>query len=527
MMFQKIKSYKSFFIVYSLCIIIIISLCVSAFYFYSSYKKDLAKSIEKNTNMISNYLQDIFEHSENWSLNMIDRIRDNPDHTKKIIDNIEYHSLYNIHYDLFFASSNNNIFYVSGFMDRSYDLKNETYIKDFLHDIDKFTIFAAPSVGSNTLREINCVTPVTDKNGKRIGIFGIGLNVFNIVQRLEDLIFDNRINYILIDTNFRIVLFSPDCAIGHDSSYFRDHFLGKEQSLFTSHQGEFVNPILIKGTLFTHYKRIKNYPLYIVVGSNKLITNEQFEIMILPRVIEMFILSVLVILFMYLFRQRFLAIASTAENARELFVKTLKMQMQTILDTLHSDCLTLQNAIASDNAAPSILIPTVDSILKSAKALETLSTEQDRPILLDVNEIVRSCKLIVEHSAFLNKVSIKTHFSPSIPLILTKEIILKQALVGMLSIAIRFFNNSGHIKIVTERSQHDAISIQMHCDGMMDFDRIEHFERHLKSTSAIYVDDLKFSLKVIRRLIESISGQIIFHKSEDHTHKIIEILIPF
>ena len=519
---------RSLIVLYALGGLVILFLAISGFYFYNSYQEGISKNLHDNSHKISNYLEDVFSQTESWLVVIADVVKKSSKEALKILEEMD-NSTNNLAHSLFWLSSDLQLTSISSrFGKKSYDLSQSLQLKGELDSAQKIHIFPSFTITSSGLREVNMLVDVSDQKEENCGYVGIGLGWFNLTQRLEDLISGQHTSYILLNSQFKIILASSDCPLAYESSYFRDRFFGKSEPIFSAEEGTLTVPITVKDITYTLYKKIKNYPVYLLVGNNKFVSHKNFEIMLLPRVMEILLLALLVYVLMYLLRQRFLAIADASQNAKELFVKTLKMQMQTTLDNLLSECFHLKLLHKEKNFNMENVLSSIDAIAVSAKKLEMLSSEKEIPSLIDLNGVVESCKLIVEHSALLYGVIIRLHKDSTLPLLLTQEIGIKQVVVGILSLAIRYFNEQKIVTISTKYIPDQGVAkITVSGSGLIDFDRIEHFERNQKDFITNNIYDLKFSLKAIQRLVDSLDGQMTLDNGNKNRSRAISIYLRY
>ena len=159
-----------------------------------------------------------------------------------------------------------------------------------------------PALGNpSKIWVIPAATGVVTEGGKYIGAISIGFDIkelsARIAQRLND-----RSNFLVIDRNMRVILHSPTIDIDPNSTFLRENY---DARIFSETEGELKIPIKINNVEFTHYIQISKYPYIVLTGLDKGFAHKQFTTVLLPRVLELVLLTIFLLMILYLFSVRF------------------------------------------------------------------------------------------------------------------------------------------------------------------------------------------------------------------------------
>ncbi|MHA1539105.1 MAG: helix-turn-helix domain-containing protein [Alphaproteobacteria bacterium] len=103
---------------------------------------------------------------------------------------------------------------------------------------------------------------VKNEKDEFLGAVTMSFNLENLDKRVKDAVVDENICYALLDKEKRIVFHSFCTPLDYNSDFFARRLSGVD----INGQGTFSNRIDFRNSIYSHYKEIKRYPFYILVG---------------------------------------------------------------------------------------------------------------------------------------------------------------------------------------------------------------------------------------------------------------------
>ncbi|MCE3233185.1 MAG: rpfC [Rickettsiaceae bacterium] len=161
---------------------------------------------------------------------------------------------------------------------------------------------------------------ILDKAGKYIGIVSLGFSISDMTRRLEDEVIKDGVSFLVISDQSNIVFQSSDNKpITDNENLFKEtNFSG---SLFPQNSGYFDKPIYYHGIVYSYYRKIDNYPYTILVGFENNLNNAIIRNLLLPRLLEFFVIGVVAIVMLLVMRSFIIKPILDLSNVAEQIAK--------------------------------------------------------------------------------------------------------------------------------------------------------------------------------------------------------------
>jgi len=141
---------------------------------------------------------------------------------------------------------------------------------------------------------------VADKKGKLVGILGLGINVAKLTKNLENVINKEAINFIILDENYGISLYSADSNPKKiDPEYFKPLLKGYLSNIGYSPLKEAIE---YNGIIYSSYLKVEGYPYTILVGYDRAIEAKEFRETLLPGIVGYTIIGIIALALLFLIR---------------------------------------------------------------------------------------------------------------------------------------------------------------------------------------------------------------------------------
>lgn len=300
------------------------------------------------------------------------------------------------------------------------------------------------------LREIPGVMGITDNKGAYLGGLSVGFGLAEVNNKIQTALRNTQISYIILDENLRIVLQSSGNAIDPDSSYYKD--LLDDSSIFSGQEGALENQIGYKNIQYSYYKKVRNYPFYILTGFDQTVLYKELQLLVFPRIIELIALGILCSLLVYFFRHNLLSVARTSERTKANLLRQIKNEKEESLQQIivFSDILYKCARKEIDvTLPPARQVELIENIYKSAINLDSSKREDLNLTYLNVNSLIYECISVQLQAAFVRNIRIKSNLCPSLPPFLADELRFKQVILGLISLSFEYSPKGGMIKIST------------------------------------------------------------------------------
>ncbi|MBY0281857.1 MAG: HAMP domain-containing histidine kinase [Alphaproteobacteria bacterium] len=420
----------------------------------------------------------------------------------------------------------------SGICPKPVDMSSSQQSKQYMKDPWKLHLSRTTLSLTSGLREIPGVMGITDDKGGYLGGLSVGFGLAEINSKIQTTLRNTQISYIILDENLRIVLQSPGNAIDPDSSYYKD--LLEDISIFSGQEGAFGNQIGYKNIQYSYYKKTRNYPFYILTGFDQRVLYKEFQLLILPRVIELLALGLLCSILIYFFRRNMLSVARTSERTKANLIRQMKNEKEESLQQIivFSDILYKCARKEIDvTLPPARQLELVENIYKSAISLDSSKRDSLNLTYLNVNSLIYECISIQLQAAFIRNVRIKSSLCSNLPPLLADELRFKQIVLGLISLSFEYSPKGGVIKVSTVlkvENDQPYLVVTLEDNGFAfdekDIRRIS--ERFENEGSRAFDDVTRLDFPVIEKFIKLHQGT--FHLEPKGTiGKNIIVTLPF
>ncbi len=397
---------------------------------------------------------------------------------------------------------------------------------------DPWRLHVAKTALSFGLREIPGVMGITDDKGVYLGGLRVGFGLAEINNKIQAALRNTQVSYIILDENLRIVLQSSGNAIDPESSYYKD--LLEDVSIFSGQEGALENRIGYKNIQYSYYKKVRNYPFYVLTGFDQRVLYKEFQLLVLPRIIELIALGVLCSVLVYLFRRNMLSIARTSERTKANLIRQMKNEKEESLqqiivfaDILHK-CARKEIDV---KLPPARQVELIENIYKSAISLDSSKRDSLNLTYLNVNSLIYECISVQLQAAFIRNVRIKSTLHSNLPPFLADELCFKQVILGLISLSFEYSPKGGIIKISTSvkiENDQQFLVVKLEDNGFAfdekDIRRIS--ERFETDGSRAFDDVTRLDFPMVEKFIKLHHG-VFYLEPRGSIGKNIIVTLPF
>jgi len=327
---------------------------------------------------------------------------------------------------------------------------------------------------------IPAATGVTNQSGKYLGAVVVGFDIAEFVRQIEQKL-EKKTSFVVLDQELRIILQSTDLNLDRSSDFFSKNF---HQEIFSKDFGSLSQAIEIGDIKLSHYNKLTRYPYIVLTGFDKNFLRSQFNILILPRIIEFICLTIFFLALLYLFEAKIASLLSVekllkAEKSLRISLEKTSRDKDKLLFSIAHD---IKNYILGINGLANLTLEqkTQQQILanQDLKNVETIATHSEELMefvknLLDNNQIKsgqfqlgnvknHSVKSLIQDSILINRrnaennnVSLKTDIENDLPKILCDEYKMKQILNNLINNAIKYSRPQSEVLISAKFIKND------------------------------------------------------------------------
>lgn len=382
------------------------------------------------------------------------------------------------------------------------------------------------------LREIPGVMGITDDKGGYLGGLNVGFGLAELNNKIQTALRNTQISYIILDENLRIVLQSSGNAIDPDSSYYKD--LLDDVSIFSGQEGAVANQIGYKNIQYSYYKKVRNYPFYILTGFDQRVLYKEFQLLVFPRIIELIALGILCSVLVYLFRRNMLSVARTSERTKANLLRQMKNEKEESLQQIIVFADILYKCARKEidvTLPPARQLELIENIYKSAINLDSSKRDNLNLAYLNINSLIYECISVQLQAAFVRNIRIKSNLCSNLPPFLADELRFKQVILGLISLSFEYSPKGGVIKISTSlkiENDQSYLIVTLEDNGFAfdekDIRRIS--ERFETEGSRAFDDVTRLDFPVIEKFIKLHQGS--FHlEPKGSVGKNIIVTLPF
>ena len=382
-------------------------------------------------------------------------------------------------------------------------------------------IFSEPDIGVLTKQYILPVGyGITNKNGRYVGAISIGLNLKNLTSKLQaPLSHSKTASFMILDSDYKIVTQSSDNKQVLDKDFFSNKITSE---LFAnSVNGTLAKPIDLDNVSYYYFRKVSDYPFYLLMGDNNDFLNKEFNKLIMPRIIQTVVLGLFFIVLLYFFRRSVigpviklseaaLAISQGRTDveipksdikeyqvlgkqltgirdmltklnkaqkdlqeallAKSSFLSNMSHEFRTPLNAVIGFSETIKHKIFGDlnekyseyveniNEQGQYLLKLIEEILDASKIESGKAQLDEEP--LDFKRLVRESIKTVQLRAEQKGISMITEFPEDLPYINADKTKIKQVLLNFLSNAVKFTAEDGKVYIRARIEEEFIFEIQ-------------------------------------------------------------------
>ncbi len=393
-----------------------------------------------------------------------------------------------------------------------------------------------PALGNpSKIWVIPAATGVANKEGKYLGLISIGFDIkefeARVTQRLNEVS-----SFIVIDHDLRIIIHSPEINLAQDSDFFQKNF---KAEIFTDNEGMLGKGIEVDNVVFDHYVKISKYPYIVLTGFNKGFIHKQFAALILPRILELVLVMIFLLMILYLFAVRFSLLGQ-----QKLLISSLEKTNKAKDKMMFSIAHDIKNQIYGIHGLSKLILDkksraeiAQDADLQVIEAISDQSEEMMYFVkdLLDDNlvedggfdlgkiekcqikSLIRGVILMNGKLALENYVELKTEIADEIPELACDPRRMKQILTNLVGNAIKYSYSESQVVIAAKYlPQSDEICIEISDQGYgMDKEALEKylsgFGAQIDKSEIIKEKELEthgIGMSIVLRLVELHQGRI-------------------
>lgn len=529
-----------------LFILIILFLGAFSYIMYMGYFDNLKHNLKNESRYISYTLQEIFDFSSQLSTYLGKQIAttdtqdvNNVSHIiGKAEKNFEYREQNNslAWLNIGWINANNLLIFDRkyGVTVPQYNLSHRPYVQDCLKKQWKFhtsqVVIGIPS----GLRQIPGGMGITNAKGRYLGTLTMCFDLvdlgYKVQQKLSMANFTiSNISYVVLDKDLHIVLQSPDNKIDIESSYYKDT-LGSRK-FFLSDEGTLSTPLKCGAITYSHYKKLRNYPYYVLTGVNYNSFNWDFLEKLSLYIISLIIMGMGYTTLIYFNRKQLLKFIEASQKAKFNFLKNIKEEKYSSLNAIltYSDILSKSLKGEFDiGMTAEKQREMVDSMHQLALNLSNLTADVLNLSPIKIKLVIQECILIHYQTALIKKIKIKTSLYPHFPPFLADELRFKQIITGLLSLSLEFCPPRSLIKVTTTLkclNDQNFFEIIIQDNGFaLNEEAIRRI--HEKLEENINGDDISLALPAIEKLIKMHDGTLQL-ESEWNEGKRITATFPY
>ncbi len=301
-------------------------------------------------------------------------------------------------------------------------------------------------------------TGVVDEGGKYLGVITVGFDIAEFSRHVAQKL-NSKASFVVLDQDLKIILQSVDIDLARDGDFFWKNF---NPTIFAAESGVLEKEIKIGDISLSHYRKISKYPYIILTGFDKSFFYHQFNVLVLPRIIEFICLAIFFLIILYLFK---------VEKGLRIFLEKTSRDKERILFSIAHD---IKNQIFGINGLANLILekktrPEI-SESENLRNVEMISDQSEELMdfvkeLLDTHQIERgefrlgkikeySAKSLVEEVviangsfAAINQVELRTKIENNLPKLRCDLHKMKEILTNLIINAIKYSRAKNEVLI--------------------------------------------------------------------------------
>jgi hypothetical protein len=423
-----------------------------------------------------------------------------------------------------------------GLINPPYNLSHRPYVQDCLKMPGQFFTSQVVIGAGIGIRKIPGGIGIINSKGHFLGILCMGIKLADLSYRVQSKLSmanysDKNISYVVLDKDLHIVLQSSSNKTDIESSFFKDTL--ESSSKFAVDSGNLITPVIHKDITYTHYKKVKNFPYFVLTGYNKSLTVFDFIHKLFPYILGLIIIAIIHCALLYSERKRSLRDALIAGAAKSHFLRRLGIKNKDALETIHAFADILiedikNNSQNYNDKEDEKRLNFLEKIQREASKLFYLIADELEPVAFNFNQMVLESIQIISQDAMLKNVEIKSYFYSNLPEFTGDELRLQQVVLGFLSISLDSCPYGSTIIVNTalhKVSDKQFIKISIEDNGVaLNKSTIHHLNE--KFGEDLKLASLKFDLYTIEKLIQLHEGEHEICAQHNHGKK-ITVILPY
>ncbi|MDA0902234.1 MAG: cache domain-containing protein [Proteobacteria bacterium] len=146
-------------------------------------------------------------------------------------------------------------------------------------------------------------TGVVDNKGRYLGIVVVGFSVDRLSEKiLNSIQTSDNVSFIVLDDSLNIILQSPNNNLIPDNNFYKNYL--KHINPFSQQSGMLKDAIKVDDIFYSYYHKMDEYPYIILTGFNQKFISKEFSSIVLPRALELLVLTLFFMTILYFFRSQ-------------------------------------------------------------------------------------------------------------------------------------------------------------------------------------------------------------------------------
>lgn len=373
---------------------------------------------------------------------------------------------------------------------------------------------------------------VVDKKNKYLGTLNVGLNIAELNAKIQQTLASKLVSFVILDQKQKIILQSGDNSIDPKSSYYRDILSEKN---FKEERDTLSPPLSYKDIRYTSYKKMKNYPYVVLTGFNSQLAQQEFWVLLLPRLLELYGIGFFCLCLLYILRKKIFTLNDVSGKSKRIFLERINSELKDSIEIIFAYSSVLIKSFRKETGVivtKERNLEFLEKIYVEALNLHNMVGNTLNPDHLSVNAIIEESITILIEMALKKNINIKASIDPTLFPFYGDELRLKQIVVGLISLSMEFSPKNSTIKISAMNKlsydQSMLLIIQIEDDGFSlnadDIVRISEKFPHNEMKEEAW--GLSLDFLNIENLIRLLSGTF-FICNKSQRGKIINVTLPY
>jgi signal transduction histidine kinase len=309
--------------------------------------------------------------------------------------------------------------------------------------------FSHPTIGDTSgMWIIPAGIGVTNNKNEYLGTLNVGFNVAELNNKIQQLLAFRESSFIILDDDLKVILQSADNTIDPKSSYYTDMLVNK--NYFSEEKGYLKSSVSYKNIEYVYYKKMDEYPYFILAGFDKIIVQRMLWDLILPRLFELYGVGFFCLGLLYFLRRKMFNLVEASGSAKKTFSQRINQETKNSISSI----LTYSNILLKYFTGETKIIVTkerqiefIEKIYKEALDLYTMTSNTLSMTYIDIKPLIENSIDLQIETAFKKNIKIRTHFDSALLPFYGDEFRLKQIVTSLISLAMEYSPRGSIIKI--------------------------------------------------------------------------------